>query len=515
MRPYRSAMLLALSVFFLLVLLHPECNARELRLKKGPFEITPSVSINIQQHSNIYLSTEDTPDEVGGKKNTLLNVSDILLFTDARLNFSFKPNLERKLKGLFLDGEISPSFVYFPRAPLPPYFEQQKPDKFKFDYYASAFARYRFDPTLVASFHFNYDKPEIAASTNRFSERNIGGGAKWDLSRLVSVEGEYNQQVFHSPSSATDYENVFDESQEWSPFGSYEDGALRFRGRAELSMTLTALGFATRHVRDFKGFSQDLDQNGIIDQRKDYTEWRYGGGAAWRPSRMAVVTAEVGYEKRTYERREFGSETYDGFTGRASLITTLSPRSRLQFLGDYHMVDTYEFIDVGQNAFTGYELGAFTLIPPQFSVARHLRAVVDYGLTVNTRGDQILFGYAFQRDEMKDQLSSKNLFVPNDPNDPGKGYTIGYFDGTAFIPTNKTLAPDQTQQLQLLTAGYRLRVLKWLGLQFRGTYFWGDLNEEVERLTGPPPPGVEPDANPGALHYFAFTGGFVINLGLF
>ena len=128
------------------------------------------------------------------------------------------------------------------------------------------------------------------------------------------------------------------------------------------------------------------------------------------------------------------------------------------------------------------------------------------------RGDQVIFGAAYQRDDVLDQFGTRNLFSPTTTTETARA---GIFDGTGCTEFCTTVLPDQQRTQWVITAGYRRRVLRWLGLQVRGAYYDGETVAVIS-------PGARelyeaeglavPEPQPLTSSYWNISAGLVINV---
>ena len=75
------------------------------RLKVGPLEFVPTFSVELRQHSNVYLSSDDQP------ASDTTRVSGFLLDVRPGMLLTLKPNLEKRIRGLYMDIRVAPSLV--------------------------------------------------------------------------------------------------------------------------------------------------------------------------------------------------------------------------------------------------------------------------------------------------------------------------------------------------------------------------------------------------------------------
>lgn len=500
------------------------------KLKKdfGPVEIVPFFSVGIESHSNVYLTTEDTPND-----SPIRDVSGIILAIDPGVRISFHP----KLRNIKLDVNYIPQLKLFPDAPgivlvpgaSPPYSPTgHKPDQFyvnhHFNFNAGVPVGERF---LIFAVGGNFDQPDVAATNTSLRDMSFYAGPRFFLPNNLSARLQYKRRFFHDPvvlltQSGGQWVEVEDTK---SPFGTFTENQFELDADWQPSARLRAGVVGRCNQRGFWGVREtpfttiqepwDINGDGVPDSVKNYDQWFAGGSADFllRPNMSAG--GEVGYIKRDLEQRQFGADTYDSIVGRVSFSTALTRDNwtRLQAFAEHTLTDTYREMDgFENNVFTDPQLGAFTILPDDFTMAYSTRGVVDLVRLVNRRGDQVLFGFSYQRDELRDTLNaSVNLFQ-----NPaiGKGLTLDEISarlvelGLYNVPS---AIPERTQEMYLLTLGYRLKLLKWLGIQATGTYYKGDydLENESDLVDGV---GI---VDPGAADYFSFNAGVVMNVNVF
>ena len=138
------------------------------RLRFGPFEIVPQFAVEVRQHSNVFV----TSDEAAAGNPNSAKVSGVIIDLRPGLNIVAKSGLEKRIRGFYLDLHYNPALVLFPGA-------QQNiciggsgpectngrigaPDRVKLDQNVALGLRYQSSGRLTFSGGVNYSHPEIA-----------------------------------------------------------------------------------------------------------------------------------------------------------------------------------------------------------------------------------------------------------------------------------------------------------------------------------------------------------------
>src|SRR5436190_1768785 len=76
------------------------------RVKIGPFEVVPTFSLELKQHSNVYVVSDKQK-----REDPSFDVSGLVFYFRPGLNILVKPNLEKRIKGLYFNFKYTPSFI--------------------------------------------------------------------------------------------------------------------------------------------------------------------------------------------------------------------------------------------------------------------------------------------------------------------------------------------------------------------------------------------------------------------
>ncbi|MFC2171334.1 hypothetical protein ACFLU6_01730 [Acidobacteriota bacterium] len=502
---------------------------QNLRIRKGPLEIIPYFTFSVESHGNIYLASNDAPelitDGVQVAENPLRKRSGIVLHLDPGVRIFVRPQ-SLGTRNLYVGFNFIPQVKLFPGAEdIDPFdTDIEKPDLIYINHHIKGDIRYNIGKRFLSlAAGGSFDQPDIAAATNaHFRVYKYWGSVAGFMPLNFKLTAKYLGETFE------------DDSRGKTAFGSFQGNSVTASLDNQISPLVKVGATYEYHKRKFYGirdradepiyddsgskmrpYPQDIDEDTIHDSVKNYEQSTYGGTGRVQIRPNMHASGFIGYSLRKMAERQFGAPEYDAIVGRISLTTTIRGTywTRLQAYAEHSMTDTYRDMDpLEKNAFTDPELGAFTLLPDDFTVAYSTRMVVDVVQRINaTRGDQVLFGVAYQKDRLEDVLSGTlNIF--------GSGLTTeqrlqrqeevyGQYNTEPWIT-------ERVQEMFIVTAGYRFNLKKWLGLQARGVYYKGDFNESTAiDPAAPVIPHAQDDS--GKTDYFAFLGGFVINLNVF
>lgn len=482
------------------------------RVKLGPFEVVPSLAVDLRQHSNVYLASDDQPQR---------EVSGLLLDIRPGLNLVFRPKLEKQIRGLYVDAKYSPAIALFPSAPEICFgdnscgLRRSTPDKFKLDHNFFASARYQASNRLTFSASGEYTRPELSRADISLEDLSYGGGVKYDIARHLSLEGTYRHTRFRTPVERVVAGNIIEED---TVFGTFDQDAMGANLSWQFGQSLWIGAHYEHRKRVFdEPLLNDFNLDGIADSNKDFEQDSVEGSISKLITRQTRGTIRGGYVFRDQGVRNFGAKDYSHWIGSATLETLLTKRTRVQASAEYVITDTVRrlsFEDI--NSFTNDQIGQFSVLPEQFSSAESRRLILDLVQNVFQRGDQLIFGVAFQKDTLLDQFGSQNFFIPGSPEKrEGEFLQPGVCVIPGTDPANpsagaqycNTVLADQEQELFLVSLGYRMRVLRWLGLQAKTAYFDGTTTPLLKTDFGSNVP----------IHssYWNFAAGVVINLQVF
>jgi len=538
MRSPRLAKLTAVTIALVASSAGP--GAAYQRIKFGPLEIVPSLSVEIRQHSNIYLTDDQSP------STPTSDVSGIIIDIRPGIGLAFRPNLEKTIRGLTFNASYTPTLIFFPQAPalcgVPPLEDcpegrASEPDVFKFDHSAHANVRYQMGKGFTISGGADFTQPQLSQADISLSDLTLRAGAKFDLSRTMSLEGSVRYTDFKTPSQSIIGSDPGVSVVDDTPFGTYKE----FRYDAifdwQAGRTLNVGVHFFQQDRDFLAFSDvppapdgshvnDINGDGIPDNSKDYEQRTVEAFATKQLGRQARATVRAGRRWRESKLRQFAPKNRDRWIGSGTFETVLSETTRLQSSLEFTQTDTIRrvgFEDI--NVFTTDQIGQFSVIQEQFSTVYSRRFLVDFIQNVFQRGDQLLLGFAYQNNDLIDQLATQNFFVPGTPFSRTLDESVceipaedGKTKGAQFCETVANNAEDRSW---LITGGYRLRLKKWLGLQVRLAYFDGETQLRAKNVHAGetlPDGSIAPTQEDPPLQtttYWNLTGGVVINLQAF